>query len=497
MMTTTIGHKLPLLLWLILGLLVLPVSAQTPADEGTPIGYGARLSGTINDRTPRMVYYFDGARCDVLGIRAVVTSGSLDLLLNLFDADGRSVFYRDDTNGSSSSSADAVRIPRSDRYYLVVGRFGHALGTTTGDYELSVERVGVSPASGCVLRYGDTVPNTITDLDPQLYYSFRAQRGDILNIYMQRVSGTLDPYIQVVNSAQRVIADNDDITGGQNAKIENLLIEETGIYVIIASRYGQINGRSTGGFVLSLEESRFSGLGNSSQAPVPLMPGDIISDTLTDLQPQRYYTFTARRNDIITLNMKQDNSRLDPFLRLANAGLQELISDDDSGDGKNARIERFMIPADGLYYVIAGRYEGSDAVPTIGRYLLTLETLGNAFENVPPEAQQITYGSAITGRIDDSTPQILYAFWGVEGDTITVSMNRGDGNLDPVVSILNENQRSIVSDDDSGGDQNARIERYTIQRTGVYYIRATRYSGSEGPTNTNGSFILVLARRFD
>jgi hypothetical protein len=31
----------------------------------------------------------------------------------------------------------------------------------------------------------------------------------------------------------------------------------------------------------------------------------------------------------------------------------------------------------------------------------------------------------------------------------------------------------------------------------VYYIRATRYAGTESQTNTKGSFIVVLARRFD
>ena len=75
-------------------------------------------------------------------------------------------------------------------------------------------------------------------------------------------------------------------------------------------------------------------------------------------------------------------------------------------------------------------------------------------------------------------------------------MNRGDGNLDPVVSILNTDQNPVVSDDDSGGGQNARIAEYTIPVTGTYYVRATRFSNENGGS-TEGSFILVLARRFN
>jgi hypothetical protein len=82
----------------------------------------------------------------------------------------------------------------------------------------------------------------------------------------------------------------------------------------------------------------------------------------------------------------------------------------------------------------------------------------------------------------------------VAGDAVTVSLNRGDGDLDPVVRILDANRNIRANDDDSGGGQNARIARYVLPETGIYYIQATRFSGSEGNPNTQGSFVLVLAR---
>jgi hypothetical protein len=76
-------------------------------------------------------------------------------------------------------------------------------------------------------------------------------------------------------------------------------------------------------------------------------------------------------------------------------------------------------------------------------------------------------------------------------------MTRGAGNLDPVVMILNDTQQQLTSDDDSGNEQDARIERYVLPRTGVYYLVASRYSGTESDAHTSGSFTLVLARRYD
>jgi hypothetical protein len=64
-----------------------------------------------------------------------------------------------------------------------------------------------------------------------------------------------------------------------------------------------------------------------------------------------------------------------------------------------------------------------------------------------------------------------------------------------VVSILDGTLRSLASNDDSDG-QNSRIDRFTLPATGLYYIRASRFSG-EGRPPTRGSFILVLAQRFD
>jgi len=480
--------------------LIFILSGIVNAQEEDPLAFGSTISGRIDNANPSAVFYFDGLRGEVISINLQVTSGDLDPVLTVVNNQGEEIMNLDDGSGSRVPTIPALRIPRSDRYYVTVGRFGYALGTTAGGFELDIQRVGVSSASGSMLRYGDQVINSITDMNPQLYYSFRAQRGNIVNIRMRRVSGDLDPYLQVVNSDTFVIADNDDMLGATipfDAGIEGLVVEEDGLYVIIASRYGQAAGRSEGNFVLIIEEAENSGLGNSVQTAMTMQVGETIDGSLSDAQFANYYRFEARTNDLITINMSRSTGNLDSFLVLANAGFQELVFDDDGGGGQNAEIRQYIVPADGIYYIIATRLD-REAGTTVGGYRLELQNLGNAFDGVPEGLQRIGYGSTVTGNIDDATTEVIYAFWGVEGDVVTVSMNRGDGDLDPVVSILNSDQRAVVSDDDSGSGQDARIDRYVIPVTGTYYVRATRYSGEPpGDPNTGGSFILVLARRFN
>jgi hypothetical protein len=224
--------------------------------------------------------------------------------------------------------------------------------------------------------------------------------------------------------------------------------------------------------------------------------GEFVQGEITNTQTAQFYTFTARENDLIRITMDRLSGSLDAYLILLDADLREVAVDDDGGGGQNSQINGFRLPRDGQYTIRATRFEGTEGATT-GRYRLRLERLGGAFENVQASALPIRYGSTITGTINNDQSSVLYVFYGTQGDEITVAMNRGDGNLDPVVELLGENLQPLLSDDDSGGGQNARIDRFVLGRTGVYYIRATRYTGPDNDSETRGSYILVLAQRFD
>lgn len=487
------------LVLLLILLCALPAAAQDAIAPPDVIGlvYGEPVSGNLGNALPREMYAFDGLRGEVISVHLDITSGNLDPVLMLLDGSGVPLVLADDSAGQRGISIDSLRIPRSGRYALVVGRFGYGLGTTAGSYELLVERIGVSSASGSALRYGDTVINEINDATPRVYYTFRARRGDIINVSMQRISGNLDTYLQIATSSALVIAENDDIpaSGTLDAMINGLVIEEDGLYVIIASRFGQEAGRSSGGFYLVLEEAADSGLGNSIAAALPITEDIPVEGEITAEHFTRYYRFEARANDLVSVSMQRLDGTVDAYLALLNEAGTELVANDDSEGSQNAAIQNFLVPADGVYYIVATRYE-REAGQTTGRYRLTFSRVGNASDNLPQDTRFIPYGSTLTGRIDDTTPEVLYAFYGQVGETITVAMTRGDGDLDPVVAILDASQQVLISNDDSDGGQNARIERYTLPATGLYYVRASRFSG-EGQPPTRGSYILVLAQVFE
>ncbi len=484
-----------MLIWILIPSVVLAQS-----DEAELVLFNQIVTGRIDNITPQRIYVFEALRCDYISIKVTTTIGNLDPVVTLINPDGSLLAYQDDSNGTEDVHLRAVAMPTTGRYTLIISRFGYNMGTTAGSYELLIERVGNGSAFGCALRYGDTVFQVIDNSQPEVFYSFRARMGDVIHITMRRRSGNLDPYLRLIDSNNQVLTENDDVPGTDNtlSMLESFFIPADGTYYIQATRYGFIAGQTTGNFSLEIVEAENSGMGNSALGAIPIDFNTIIEGEITNDQFTRYYRFSARENDIITINMSRLTGNVDTFVALASATLQEIITNDDiSNETQNSRIADFRIPATGTYYIIATRYERNLGTTT-GRFRLQLQSQGNAFEAVASDVRRILYGVSLTGNIDDITPEVWYTFYGEVGDVISLTMDRVEGNLDPFIELYAEDRVSLlVNDDDSGGGvNNARVDRFTLGYTGIYYIRATRYQGDDNP-NTSGSFVLVLAQRFD
>lgn len=482
--------------WLIIICFVLSISYSSAQDNTgiETLVIGSSISGQIDDAMPRIVYNINGSRGAIVRIQLLATDGDLDPILALFDPSQNLLISRDDSNGSRNIDI-TLTFQENGAYTLVMGRFGYALGTTSGNFDLSIERVGVSSDEGSSLQYGIPITNTITNMQPRLFFTFEAQAGDIINVSMIRSSGSLDPYIQLLDANRFLVAENDDANGNtHNAQIQTLVIDNPGTYILVATRYGQASGDSAGSFVLTIEEASNSGLGNSRFAPAGLVFNQTITAELSQNRYERFYVFDGQRDQIISISMDRTQfaGQLDPYLVLTNAGFQPLIEDDDAGSGSNAYLENYRLPADGLYYIIATRFERENGT-SFGEYNLTLTDEGSAFADVAPEIPRLLYGTTIQGTIDFNATEAFYVFWGTEGERVIITMDRTTGDLDAVLELLDSAQVRMLRDDDTGFENNARIDT-TLTYTGLHYIRATRYEGNTGNLNTSGDYRLALTR---
>lgn len=476
---------------LIVLLLSFSVMAQESAET---LNVGTLVTGTLDDGTPRIAYQLTASRGAIMRLRLLRVAGDLDPVLSIFDPSGALMLRRDDSQGTANVEV-VVTFPNNGNYLLNVGRFGYELGMTEGRYELSIERIGISSEEGSSLQYGISITNTITNTQPRLFYTFQANEGDIVNISMIRSSGTLDPYIQLLDPNRYEIAANDDADGStKNALIQNLLIERSGTYIIVASRYLEVAGDSAGSFVLRVDEARNSGLGNSQVAPASIIFNQTLVGALTPERYQQFYRFEGRRDQLVTITMQRTQfaGQLDAYLILRNAAAEILIEDDDGGNGSNARISDFRLPADGIYTIVATRFEGAEG-ETYGEYDLTLTDAGDAFGTVSESVPRLLYGTSVTDTISDDDPESLFAFYGIAGERVIIAMDTTSGNLDAVLELLDSQEVRMLRDDNSGFQDNARLDT-VLTYSGVHYIRATRYEGTRVGSATAGTYRLSLTR---
>lgn len=122
-------------------------------------------------------------------------------------------------------------------------------------------------------------------------------------------------------------------------------------------------------------------------------------------------------------------------------------------------------------------------------------------QDTPPDDegfidQSIAYGETVNATISDESVFDFWRFYGIQGDTITITMVGADG-LAPLIGLatqsLNITVRSDQQPDGSFVDAapNSKAElTYTIPETGEYVINASRAGTVDG--TTTGSYALTL-----
>src|SRR5690606_15316280 len=145
---------------------------------------------------------------------------------------------------------------------------------------------------------------------------------------------------------------------------------------------------------LTLQEAADSGMGNTLATALDALVDIPMEGEITNERPARYYRFEARANDVVTVRMQRLGGGLDALLAIIDETGAELISNDDTEGSQNSAITEFLIPADGVYFIVATRYEREHG-KTQGRYQLEFTRTGNAFQDVPPNMNFMPYGSTM------------------------------------------------------------------------------------------------------
>lgn len=466
-----------------------PIHAQTIVT----LNLDQPVNGQITHDMFRQIYSFAGRSADVITLTLAASSGTLDPLLILTDDQGALIARANGQGEPISAVIQAVSLPHDGTYFVIATRFGQDRGITVGEYTLTLTHVGLSPNANTTsvtpIRYGDSPIGQI-DAGWQQLYAFSAQRGDLITITMQRISGDLDAYLILTDAQGRPLATNDDdpvSPGTLDAAIRDWLIHVTGDYQIIATRFGQATGASRGTFVLSLNRFPPDQMGQSAVHAFLLDYGTAVSGTIDTNAVMRYYQFEAHKGDIVALDMERIHGNLDPVLTLETPDGKTLATQNQGQRGQSAKLAPYTISKDGTYLIIVSRYNGTQGF-TAGDFTLTL----TGWQGVTVGANGdliLTYSSTVTSAIDSANPSQPYVFTGRARDVIAATMNATSGDLEPFL-VLEDDQGHVLAIADPGTSQ-AQIAGFKLPANSTYVLIATRHGRGGGATS--GNYQLTLS----
>lgn len=292
-------------------------------------------------------------------------------------------------------------------------------------------------------------------------------------------SSDFDAYLEVYaegrTSGDSLASDDDGAGSGTNARLR-FTPDSDGVYIVRARAF---SGLETGAYTLALSER----VAPRQPRPGRITVGGDVSGRLTsgdaedeDGNSFDAYAFRAGAGDRVAVLLESDD--FDPTLRIGRmingAFVQSAQNDDGAGKGLNSYLV-FTSPQAGEY-VIQAASVGSGAE---GDYRLSLEQGPPA-----PEARTITIGDEVDGRLDEDSPQSdsgapadLYRFTGRAGQRVAISLKADD--FDSYLELFDANHNSLATDDDGGGELNARLT-FVLPEDGDYLIEARGFSDATG-----------------
>ena len=201
-------------------------------------------------------------------------------------------------------------------------------------------------------------------------YSFEVVEGGRIRIDLISEEG--DSFLYLLAEDGRRLTDNDDGGAGLDARIERDLTP--GIYIVEATTVG---GRSRGPADFSLSISRVTScepvhLGSLEPGVDLTASGSWTLDTCGSQfvveHPAHRYLFDMPQGGRVRIDLMSENG--DPVLSLVSTSAGLIAANDDGGERRNSRIEKYLEP--GTYLVEATTYLERDYQPLMADFTLVI-----------------------------------------------------------------------------------------------------------------------------
>ncbi|MCB9458539.1 MAG: PPC domain-containing protein [Anaerolineaceae bacterium] len=303
----------------------------------------------------------------------------------------------------------------------------------TGIYTVQVSRDGDVIASGelNVLVMSATaqtpsstadsaIPGSLTINNPEDRYVFQGAEGDVM--YITLVSDDFDAYLVLQDEYGSILTTDDDSGGNLNSAIGPFILPYDGTFTVISSSYDYYNYGEIveGDFSLTISTTTL----NTIASGVPT------SVTFGDDQGAAFYSLEAEEGDRLMISVEGDGV-IDTRLQLRDPSGYIVAEDDDSGDGFDPEISRYIVQTAGTYILSVQPFYSNDS----GTVTVTVEQSPARFIDDAPASVTLNnklYSEMLRVSAND-------------GETILLSLEQVRGDLGDVYITVTQDDTTLAS----------------------------------------------------
>lgn len=346
------------------------------------------------------------------------------------------------------------------------------------------DRDGVPAARS--IKPGATASGSLTDQDPPSrgtrgpfqVWMLRGDRGQRLIIDL--TSSAFDPFLSVRDDAGFLLAQDDDSGDELGARVR-VILPRKGVYRLVVT---SIRSTARGEFRLTVGEwitpdapdpgaTRTLTIGEPGDGM--LEPGDELAG---DGPFQDRWTLQLAENQRARVEMRSTD--FDSYLMLLGPDGRQVTSNDD-GLGNRDAVMVFRAAQAGSHTVLATTYGEQ---PRMGAYRVTAAELTGAFAEAGA-ALPLANGETKDGMLEPGDSAVgdgrFVDFWDFTAPRAGAAIfDMTSTAVDAHLTLLDDMGNTLATDDDSGGERNARLT-YQVTAGARYRLRAGTFGTGSGP----------------
>ncbi len=418
------------------------------------------VAGALDDQAPLGLWTFAGTAGQVVNVSVAseVFAPFIELLLPTGEH-----LTADGNGGSGTNASFTTTLPVTGDYKVRVV----AVDPGTGAYRLAVRTAPAAQraveAPGIVVVHGGidssqlemrTAAAREIALDtraaamlgnetPVGLWTFAGTTGQVASVAV--ASEAFDPIVEVRSpTGERLWLDYDSGPGSGASLTEVLPV--SGRYEVQV--YAVADG--AGAYRLAV----------GTVAKAHLVVDAPVASALDEKAPAGVWTFAGTAGQVVRVAAASE--AFDPKIELRLPTSERLESDDDSGPGTNAWLQK-TLPVTGRYEVWVRTVDGRT-----GAYRLAVDTVAEA---------RLTANTPVASALDEKAPADVWTFAGTAGQVVRVAA--ASEAFDPKIELRLPTGERLESDDDSGPGTNAWLQE-TLPVTGRYEVWVRTVDGRTG-----------------